>query len=79
METLRDVGRAIWKACNETKQVIEVVVWDALQPEPKEHLPLILERAGSSLEVQKFVETIHQEVSLCSFSIQDLKLYTITL
>lgn len=73
METLRKVGRAIWKACNETKQIIEVVVWDALQPEPKEHIPLILERAGSSPEVHKLIETIHQEVSLHSPFIHNQK------
>jgi hypothetical protein len=63
METLRRAGRAIWNACSETKQVMEVVVWDASLPEPKEHIPLVLERIGRSPEVQDLVAAIHEEVS----------------
>ncbi|KAF2093315.1 cucumopine synthase [Rhizodiscina lignyota] len=61
MPALCEAGQGIWKACNETKQVIEVIVWDASQPEPTGHLPLILERKGCSNEVVKLVEAIHDE------------------
>ncbi len=62
MDKLRQAGRGIWKACNETKQVVEVVVWDATKPEPKGHIPLALERAGKSPEIQELVTNIHEEV-----------------
>lgn len=63
MDKLRAAGRGIWKACNETKQVIEVIVWDASKPKPSMHLPLVLERAGKSPEIQELVAEIHEEVS----------------
>ncbi|KAM0671078.1 hypothetical protein ACQRIU_001473 [Beauveria bassiana] len=61
MDKLRTAGRGIWKACNETKQVIEVIVWDASQPKPKGRIPLALERAGVSPEIRDLVAAIHQE------------------
>ncbi|TQV92189.1 cucumopine synthase [Cordyceps javanica] len=61
MEKLRTAGRGVWKACNETKQVIEVIVWNADQPKPKGRIPLKLERVGVSPEVQDLVAAIHQE------------------
>ncbi|PWY72280.1 cucumopine synthase [Aspergillus heteromorphus CBS 117.55] len=61
MENLRLAGNAVWKACNKTKQIIEVIVWDASQPEPTEHLPLQLERIGVTDEVKALVHRIHDE------------------
>lgn len=62
MANLAKAGNAIWNACNHSKQVIEVVVWDAAKPEPTGHLPLSLERAGVSREVSDLVDAIHSEV-----------------
>jgi hypothetical protein len=67
MDKLRTAGRGIWKACNKTKEVIEVVVWDATKPEPRAPVPLTLERAGKSPEIQKLVAEIHDEVGTFSF------------
>ncbi|UNI13845.1 hypothetical protein JDV02_000544 [Purpureocillium takamizusanense] len=61
IKKLREVGNSIWRACNETKQVIDVIVWDASQPEPTGHLPLICERRGATTEVNDLVEAIHEE------------------
>ncbi|KAK2752868.1 hypothetical protein FQN54_008021 [Arachnomyces sp. PD_36] len=61
MERLREAGNRIWKACNRTKQVIEVVVWDASEPEPMERLPLPVERTGVTLKAKKLVQEIHDE------------------
>lgn len=62
MDKLRAVGKGVWKACHETKQVIEAIVWDAAQPEPRGHIPLHLERIGTTVEVKRLVEAIHAEV-----------------
>lgn len=63
MAKLRQAGLGVWRACNETKQVIEVIVWDANEPEPISYLPLVLERAGCTPEVHRLVASIHGEVS----------------
>lgn len=62
MPNLVRAGNAIWNACNHSKQVVEVVVWDAAKPEPTDHLPLSLERTGVSRDVSQLVDTIHREV-----------------
>ncbi|KAL2863992.1 cucumopine synthase [Aspergillus lucknowensis] len=61
IDKLVRAGNAIWNACNNTKEIIEVIVWDAYESEPTEHLPLPLERMGVSKEVMRLVETIHGE------------------
>ncbi|RAL13543.1 cucumopine synthase [Aspergillus homomorphus CBS 101889] len=61
MAQLVRAGTAIWNACNSSKQVIEVVVWDATKPEPTEQLFLPLERMGTTKEVMRLVEAIHAE------------------
>lgn len=63
MHKLRLVGNEVWKACNETKQVIEVVVWDASKPEPEGQPALVCERKASSKKVQRLVEEIQKEAS----------------
>lgn len=68
MDRLREAGRGIWKACNETKQVMEVIVWDASKSPPKRHIPLALERSGVSPEIQKLVAEIHEEVRLTALT-----------
>lgn len=64
MDKLRAAGNGIWKACNETKQVIEAIVWDAAKPEPTEHLSLHIERIGATAEVKNLVKIIHAEVRI---------------
>ncbi|PHH83508.1 hypothetical protein CDD82_59 [Ophiocordyceps australis] len=53
MEKLRNVGNCVWKAHTENKQIIEVIAWDAREPEPKQLVPLALERTGSTAETDK--------------------------
>ncbi|KAF9886560.1 hypothetical protein FE257_011332 [Aspergillus nanangensis] len=61
MDELRAAGNGVWKACSQTKQAIDVVVWDASKPEPTEHLSLPMERIGITTEVKALVEAIHAE------------------
>ncbi|PHH66791.1 hypothetical protein CDD81_5923 [Ophiocordyceps australis] len=61
MEKLRNVGNCVWEACTKSKQIIEVIAWDAREPEPKELVPLALERTGSTAEVRQLVNAIHAE------------------
>ncbi|PHH93329.1 hypothetical protein CDD83_7114 [Cordyceps sp. RAO-2017] len=68
---LRQVGNAVWKACSDTKQVIEVIVWDASQPEPTARLPLARERRGASAEVKELVEAIYEETDKSWSGISD--------
>ncbi|KFX90089.1 hypothetical protein V490_06661 [Pseudogymnoascus sp. VKM F-3557] len=75
MDKLRAAGNGVWKACCTTKEVIEVVVWDADTPEPTEHLPLVLERTGVTDEVKELVREIHNETEKSWSGIStDLKL-----
>lgn len=63
MPTLRRVGNEIWKTQQVKRQPIEVIVWDASQPEPKlESLSLNLQRTGVTQEVRDLVSKIHKEV-----------------
>lgn len=59
---LKKAGALLWEACNETSDPIEVIVWDATKAEPKEHIPLPLERNGVTSEVKDIVRQIHNEV-----------------
>ncbi|KAK2736422.1 hypothetical protein FQN57_000755 [Myotisia sp. PD_48] len=62
MEKLRSAGLGVWKACNETKRVIEVIVWNASKPEPRGvELVLSLERTGTLQQVKELVLQIHEE------------------
>ncbi|UNI19533.1 hypothetical protein JDV02_005713 [Purpureocillium takamizusanense] len=71
MSRLREVGNSVWKACKDSKQVIEVVVWDASQPQPTDPIPLATERTGSSAEVKELVEEIHAETKKSWSGISD--------
>ncbi|KAJ5301910.1 hypothetical protein PENANT_c062G11603 [Penicillium antarcticum] len=62
LEKLRCVGNEIWKSQFETKDPIEVILWDGATPEPGvERLSLRLQRTGVTEEVKNVVQEIHQE------------------
>ncbi|KAA8646841.1 hypothetical protein EYZ11_012081 [Aspergillus tanneri] len=56
---LRNAGDGLWRACYETAQAIDVVVWDATQPEPVGSLPLQIQRTGVNEEVKNIIREIH--------------------
>jgi hypothetical protein len=63
LERLRWLGNEVWKSQVETKDPIEVIVWDGSMPEPgSESLGLRLQRTGLTKEVRSLVQEIHQEV-----------------
>ncbi|KAF5862434.1 hypothetical protein ETB97_011708 [Aspergillus alliaceus] len=61
MGKLRKTGELIWAACSKTKQVIEVILWDADMSEPTENLLLISEGAGVTVPVKRLVQEINDE------------------
>lgn len=68
LEKLRWLGKEAWKSQIETKEPIEVILWDASSPEPgPESLSLRLQRAGATKEVKSLVQEIHEEVCLDAF------------
>lgn len=70
LEKLRWLGKEVWKSQLETKEPIEVIVWDASRPDPKpEDLSLRLQRTGVTKEVQNLVREIHNEVSFKGTSV----------
>ncbi|GLA33810.1 hypothetical protein AnigIFM63309_003831 [Aspergillus niger] len=70
---LRKAGNSLWHACYDTAQAIEVVVWDATQPEPTQYLPIQIRRTSASEEVKNIIQEIHTETSWSGLS-QDLEL-----
>ncbi|RAL12611.1 cucumopine synthase [Aspergillus homomorphus CBS 101889] len=71
MDSLRAAGNGVWKACHQTKQIIGVIIWDARQVEPTEHLPLRQERFGVTDEVKALVRKIHDETEKSWSGISD--------
>ncbi len=62
------LGNELWKNQFETKNPIEVVLWDASMPEPDpKSLSLRLQRTGVTQEVKGLVKEIHEEVCLTTF------------
>ena len=63
LEKLRWLGNEVWRSQYETKQPIEVILWDASKPEPdSKNLLLRLQRTGVTEEVKSLVKEIHEEV-----------------
>lgn len=63
LENLRWLGKEVWKSQIETKEPIEVILWDASNHEPSPRsLSLRLQRTGATEEVKKLVREIHEEV-----------------
>lgn len=72
LEKLRWLGNEVWKSQFETKQPIEVILWEASAPEPDpKSLPLRLQRTGATQEVQDLVKEIHEEVCLITSIVAD--------
>ncbi|KAF5862430.1 hypothetical protein ETB97_011704 [Aspergillus alliaceus] len=73
MDKLRWVADQVWKSQYETKQPIEVVLWDASTPEPDpKKLSLFdLQRAGVTKEVKDLVDEIHRETQKSWSDISD--------
>lgn len=65
LEKLRWLGKEVWKSQIETKEPIEVILWDASNQEPSPRgLSLRLQRTGATKEVKDLVQEIHEEVCL---------------
>ncbi|PWY93562.1 hypothetical protein BO94DRAFT_614879 [Aspergillus sclerotioniger CBS 115572] len=63
LEKLRRAGKESWKSQLQHKEPIEVIVWDALRPEPgREDLTLRLQRTGVTKEVKNVVREIYNEM-----------------
>ncbi|KAF7596923.1 hypothetical protein BBP40_011968 [Aspergillus hancockii] len=76
LEKLRWVAEEIWRSQCETKQPIEVVLWDASKPEPDfKNLPVFkVQRTGVTNEVKSLVEEIYKELAATrpEFTLQHL-------
>ncbi|KAL3471101.1 hypothetical protein BJX99DRAFT_250724 [Aspergillus californicus] len=73
LETLHWVADKIWQSQCDTKQPIEVVLWDASKPEPDpKSIPLFAsQRTGVSKEVKNLVDEIYKETEKSWSSISE--------